>query len=62
MSIKEKDHIVRLLEQFYLALAKFLYGNTKKENSFENFEEKSSPFFLISSTNDIIKYFQQSFP
>ncbi|VBB44635.1 hypothetical protein TRIP_D260049 [uncultured Paludibacter sp.] len=70
MSLREKDYIMKLLEQFYLALNKFLYGETEEKIDFLAFEEKfysgylenTSHFFLTSSPDEIIDYIRRKFP
>lgn len=70
MSIREKDYIMKLLEQFYLALNKLLYGDVEEKIDFIAFEEKfysgylenSSQFFLTAPADEIIQYIEQKFP
>ena len=70
MSLREKDYIMKLLEQFYLALNKLLYGDVVEKVDFIAFEEKfysgylenTSHFFLTSTSDEIIEYIRQKFP
>lgn len=70
MSIREKDYIMKLLEQFYLALNKLLYGDVEEKIDFIAFEEKfysgylenSPQFFLTAPADEIIQYIEQKFP
>lgn len=70
MSIREKDYIMKLLEQFYLALNKLLYGDVEEKIDFLAFEEKfysgylenTAQFFHHSSPDEMIEYLKQQFP
>lgn len=70
MSYREKDYIMKLLEQFYMALNKLLYGDVVEKIDFIAYEEKiysgylenTSRFFLTSTSDEIIEYIQTKFP
>lgn len=70
MSISEKDYIMKLLEQFYLALNKLLYSNVEEKIDFISHEEKfysgylenTVRFFHHSSPDEMIDYLKQKFP
>lgn len=70
MALRQKDYILKLLEQFYAALDQLLYGKSDEEIPFSAVEDKlftsylenDAYFFHLNSSNNIIQYIQTKFP